>query len=71
MPQVVLVGLARSPASRQREFAAELVKEFQELAAALAATNSSGGRTLAPAPAVSGAFGGSRLAVDSLKSSTM
>lgn len=35
--QVVLVGLSRSSAARQREFAAELVRELQELAAALAA----------------------------------
>ena len=35
--QVVLVGLSRSSATRQREFAAELVRELQELASALSA----------------------------------
>ena len=35
--QVTLVGLSRSPAAKQREFAAELVKQLQELAGALAA----------------------------------
>ena len=36
MRQVTLVGLSRSPAAKQREFAAELVKQLQELAGTLA-----------------------------------
>ena len=34
--QATLVGLSRSPAAKQREFAAELVKQLQELAGAVA-----------------------------------
>ncbi len=40
--QVTLVGLSRSPAAKQREFAAELVKQLQELAGALAARPANG-----------------------------